>query len=339
MRVLRAMGLHRPAFRLAGPLAAALMLLTLAAQPAVAGPFTDLIIFGDSLSDIGNVSTATATLTPGPSYFAGRFSNGPVYAEILASGLGLGPLSASLNGGDDYAYGGALTSGTPFPSSIVVKDLDDQVGQYLGSRTPDPEALFVVFGGANDVRNQLSATMPNVAAAASNLATDITDLYDRGARKFLVANVPALGLTPGFNNDPTQARVVNSLAAQFNMSLSTALDDLQSTRLDLTIFRLDVASLFEQLMASPSAFGLINVTDPAAPGLEPGDQDYDNGLIAANPGEYLFWDDLHPTAAAHALLGQQALLVVPEPNSLMLFIVGALVVAWRLRFTPFCGRH
>ena len=208
MRVLRAMGLHRPAFRLAGPLAAALMLLTLAAQPAVAGPFTDLIIFGDSLSDIGNVSTATATLMPGPSYFAGRFSNGPVYAEILASGLGLGPLSASLNGGDDYAYGAALTSGTPFPSSIVVKDLDDQVDQYLGSRTPDPAALFVIFGGANDVRNQLSAAMPNVAAAASNLATDITDLYDRGARKFLVANVPALGFTPGFNNDPTQARVV-----------------------------------------------------------------------------------------------------------------------------------
>src|SRR4029079_13741701 len=104
------------------------------ADRAAAGPFINIVVFGDSLSDIGNVSQATPFITqpktPGPYYWNGRFSNGPVYAETLATGLGLPALANSAAGGTDYAYGGALTTDSPFPDSLVVKDVDDQVNQY-----------------------------------------------------------------------------------------------------------------------------------------------------------------------------------------------------------------
>src|SRR5262245_32101630 len=96
----------------------------LAANRAAAGPFVNLIVFGDSLSDIGNVQSSPFVNIPGPYYWNGRFSNGPVYAETLTTGLGLPPLTRSTaSGGTDYAYGGARTTGTPFPNSIVVQDI------------------------------------------------------------------------------------------------------------------------------------------------------------------------------------------------------------------------
>src|SRR6267378_4348927 len=75
---------------------------------AAAGPFNNLVLFGDSLSDIGNIAAQPFINTPGPYYWNGRFSNGPVYAETLATGLGLPALNRSTaSGGTDYAYGGA----------------------------------------------------------------------------------------------------------------------------------------------------------------------------------------------------------------------------------------
>ena len=101
---------------------------------AAAGPFNNLVLFGDSLSDIGNIAAQPFINTPGPYYWNGRFSNGPVYAETLATGLGLPALIRSTaSGGADYAYGGAKTTGTAFPDSLFVKDIDDQVNAYLSS--------------------------------------------------------------------------------------------------------------------------------------------------------------------------------------------------------------
>src|SRR5690349_10356660 len=117
---------------------AVVLLAVVACLPAPAGAaFDGLYVFGDSLSDVGNVQTVTSGLaplvapTPGPYYFNGRYSNGPNFVEALSAGLGLGPVRASVLGGNDYAYGGALATGTPPPTSLVVQDVDDQVAQYL----------------------------------------------------------------------------------------------------------------------------------------------------------------------------------------------------------------
>src|SRR5262245_27144397 len=116
---------------------------------AAAGPFSNLFVFGDSLSDLGNVAQATASIpfidpTPGPYYYNGRFSNGPIYVESLASGLGLPAVVQSRAGGNNFAHGGAKTSGTSFPTSLVVRDVDDQVDDFLARGPADANALFLV---------------------------------------------------------------------------------------------------------------------------------------------------------------------------------------------------
>jgi phospholipase/lecithinase/hemolysin len=93
-----------------------------------ATPFSDLIVFGDSLSDNGN---------------AGRFSNGPVWAERIAERMGL-DLQPARSGGTNYAIGGARTHGG-------LTDVLSQTAAYLARRSVDPDALYIVFAGANDL--------------------------------------------------------------------------------------------------------------------------------------------------------------------------------------------
>ena len=69
------------------------VLVTLSATPAAhATTFTSIVALGDSLSDTGNAFIFTGLLgdaIPQPPYFDGNFSNGPVWLEVLAAGLGL----------------------------------------------------------------------------------------------------------------------------------------------------------------------------------------------------------------------------------------------------------
>jgi thermolabile hemolysin len=282
----------------------------LVAKLAAAGPFSQLVIFGDSLSDIGNISQASFGIYPGPYYFNARFSNGPVYAEALSTGLGLGTMVRSTAGGNDFAYGGAQTSGTGGLDGLFIKDVDEQVDQFLSSRPVDPNALFVVFSGANDLINGQN----NVSIPVGTLATQIGRLVAAGAKQFLVPNLPLLGDTPRFNTNATTAAQYNSLTTQFNVSLTTAIDDLRTTNAALTFYRLDVAALFEQAILDPALFGLTDVSHAAAPGLEPGTTSYNTNQIAAMPNEYLFWDDLHPTTAVHSILAQRALAMLTLPG-------------------------
>jgi len=314
----------------------ALVVFRIAASSAsAAGLFSGLVVFGDSLSDVGNVQQRTTELAPlvqpipGPFYFNGRFSNGPNFAEVLSQGLGFGPLTRSLAGGDDFAYGGALTTGTTFPNSLVVQDLDDQVNDFLARGTPVASDLFVVFAGADDLFRLIDNNQTDVLPAINSLRASLDRLYTAGARDFLVLNVPELGATPEYNGDPVLSARATGLTVQFNNALKLSLDSFESGSLGSTVFRLGIAAVFRDLLATPSAFGFTNVTDPAAPGLDPGAQTYNTSQIAANVDGYIFWDTLHPTRATHALLGQRALQTVPEPGSLTLLLMGSL---WLLSY-------
>lgn len=313
------------------PVGALVLLMTV--LPAPAADFSQLVVFGDSLSDVGNVESITELLsplvppTPGPYYDHGRFSNGPNYVDRLSASLGLGASVQSTAGGTNYAYGGTMTTGTPFPQNVVVQDLDDQVTQYLTDtlNIADPTALYVVYVGANDVVSILGNNQgaSEAAAAADRVTSQIDRLYDAGARQFLVPNLPLLGLIPRYSGDSTAAAAANLVTGAFNTALSSALDGLETTRPGILEYRLDVEGLFNQLVSDPAAFGLTNASAPAAPGLSIGDTSYDVSQIVPHPDQYLFWDDFHPTAAGHALLAQAALAVVPEPGSVTLFTLTA----------------
>lgn len=296
-----------------------------------AAPFSKLVIFGDSLSDVGNIASSSYGIYPGKYYTNNRFSNGPVWVETLAASLNLPATTRSTAGGDNFAYGGAQTTGTGGIEGVAIRDIDEQVTQYLNQRTVDPAALYIVFAGSND----FIGGQTNISVPANRLTTDLSRLIAAGARNFLVPNLPLLGGTPRFNGNPTTAATYNARSAQFNAAMDASLLDLSDDAAGLTFFRLDVAGLFAEAIATPTKFGLVNVTSPAAPGLSPGDSSYNTALIAANASQYMFWDDLHPTTAVHTILATRARDLVdgtPSDFNADGFVDASDLELWKLNF-------
>jgi outer membrane lipase/esterase len=190
-----------------------------------------------------------------------------------------------------------------------------QLALYQLAHAPLPSDLFVVWCGANDIFVNIAApTSPDVPVYVANIASAITTLSAAGGSQFLVPNLPPLGQTPGLRTGGYETEG-DSLAAQFNAALSAELSQLRTT-LGVTIYELDTHALFTEALAEPGKFGLTNVTDPA--------YDAATGNVVANPQEYVFWDDEHPTATVHAWLGEYAAAAVPEPSLPVLFLSGGL---------------
>lgn len=304
-------------------LAGALALVGLAAAaPAHAGPYSSLTVFGDSLSDTGNVLLATGGTVPPPPYFNGRFSDGPNWVDVLAADLGL-PLGAvpALAGGANYAFGGARTGTTTSPVPGVLA----QVGGLWAPSHPTADAtgLYVLVGGGNDMRDARAAggtdaTRETAAQlAAGNILQGAMLLASRGAKHILIGNLPDLGATPEAVDDNL---VANSTDAtnRFNAALSgiEALLEGMFAGLDVIYFDLHgvAADVRDDALNNNGArYGITNATLPCA--------SFTGGQTPACSVSS-FSDDLHPSAAAHAIIGQAAYFAaVPEPASLLLVAV------------------
>ena len=264
-----------------------ILMVTCASLAHAQSQFEQLFVFGDSLSDVGNFFDATFELEPDSRYFEGRFSNGPVYSELFAELMELDPLLPSNNGGTNYAFAGGRTADTPFfAGGFFINDLDDQVNEFLDGNAVPSDALYLVLAGGNDF---VLGETTNAAAPAGRVVDQIERLTNAGARNVLSINLPLLGDVPRFQDE---RQVLNERTETFNRILNDELDDLQARDPELSVMRLDIASLFVQLVSHPEEFGFTNVTD--------------EGINADDAEGFLFWDCVHPTAEAHQLLARAA---------------------------------
>ncbi len=266
----------------------------------------DLVVFGDSLSDQGNFYLATGgALPPSPLYSSGRFSNGPLWIERLASALDEPTALPSLIGGTNYAFNGARAVGA---SPYGTPDLVAQVDTYLlaNGGEANPDDVFVLWAGANDIFfGAASGEVNFVPHAVQAISGAIRDLHDAGARNIVVLDLPLLGQTPFFNTDAGTSSAFNSLTTAFNSLLSA---ELQSLRCELRRIRLadiKVSRLFQAVTRTPRLFGLRNVVDSSTL------FDPVSGLgysLAPNvdPNHYLFWDSIHPTTQGHKIIAAYA---------------------------------
>ena len=156
---------------------------------APGAPYTAMYVFGDSLSDTGNVSLATFGLLPvSPPYADRSFSNGPVWAQDLAQSLGLPPLQPSLAGGTDFAYGGAETGQTP-THTLNPTDLPSQFTQFQTQvASPQAGALYAIWIGSNDVldianNSSLTPAQQQADVAAAVQQRGVGDRRAGGARR------------------------------------------------------------------------------------------------------------------------------------------------------------
>ena len=240
-----------------------------------AGGITEIVVFGDSLSDTGNLYLASGQKTPpSPPYFLGRFSNGPLWVERLASRLDeVVPPRPSLSlglGATNYAWGGAETGPGATPSGIP--NIGTQIGQFLAANTPTDSQLFVIWGGANDFLH--ATTPPDPADLVANIVDHISTIAGeaQGAKlKFLVPNLPPLGLTPGaLSQGVNISSLLNDLSREFNARLSAALEELAG-KLEITIMQLDIFSLAQEIRLNPADFLFINTEGTAIIGSSSGE--------------------------------------------------------------------
>lgn len=288
-----------------------LAIASLSLLPALAGFTTEaaaygaLVVYGDSLSDNGNLYAASGL--PGAPYYAGRRSNGPVAVEGLADALDVPLVNfawiGATTGVGNYADGGSVTGPGAWDlpgMSTVFASTQPLLAPLVAS-----DSLFVVWGGPNDLLAPAPGDTPfeTVQRAVANELALIANLQALGVKHILAPGMPDLGLTPYFRSlAPDGAATGSLLTDGFNALLLAGLPQ------DVLFF--DTAALLRSIVAEPGYFGFDNIDEPCFIPT--------SNSLCSNPQDYLFFDDFHPTAATHALLASRFLSTVPEPGSLLL---------------------
>lgn len=264
---------------------AALATPTLAAPVDL--PWSDLVVFGDSLSDAGNF---------GPGFVA---TNGTTWAGQL------GALPATA-GGTNFAFLGA----TAVSNGDVSPDFTEQRALFAGSGlTLGANPLVVAWFGGNDLLNAADASA--IGNAVAQIATGVTSLASSfGLTRFVLPGLPDLGLIPRNVGNPVASALATFASNAFNTALQGFVGTANASGLDVTY--LDVNAIFGDILANPLDFGFTDVTGSCL-----------GGAISCDG--FLFWDDIHPTAAAHAIIAERILMAV-EPPAVPLPATGLLLL-------------
>lgn len=294
---------------------------------------TSAIVFGDSLSDTGNLSTFTYQATggqfwlppspplPGPgSYYAKdpyynsaplgsppkvRVTNGFNWVDYLSTDLKL-PTS-------NFAYAGATTGTTNglqpmFPPGFPkLPGLADQISNFTtstGTRKADPKGLYVIWAGANDAFNLANPSMlpstdlaKTLSAITSTVTTAINNIKNDLA---ILANAGArVFLVP---NLPDLGAIPFLKQNQTSAFIGTVFSLAFNIKLAVELPKLERSLKID--IVQPDVYTLFQevIRRPQ----EFGFKNVTDPLIGKDPNdtlvkpdEFLFYDTQHPTTAGH----------------------------------------
>ena len=285
-----------------------LLLLAFAAS-ADLGAFSRLYVFGDSLSDAGNVDC------PLPLSEGGRWTNGKVWNEYLAEMLGLPVPTCSGEwtrgegpeaGKNNFACAGGKIKSRYYP----ISSLEEQINgaQTLFGRDTDrsflrygagfsPSDLVAIWGGANDYLMDFSGGRDwiekTAAASVDDQIANIERLIALGARHIVAVNLPDMGAAPlvVFSGNATY------FSSAFNSRFASALEGLAKRRPEVAFYPVDVFAMMSEIMRRPADYGF---------------EFTERGLVraclfgaAGDPEKYVFYDGLHPTTHMHRILAEK----------------------------------
>ena len=272
--------------------------------------FSQIYIFGDSLSDTGNLGSINGGI-PAP-YFNNRISNGPVAVETLAAKLGFNA-NASLHIigpqiGTNYAVAGA----NAFGNSII--DLPAQISGFQANNgfIAPADALYVMFIGGNDVRDarntiDIDDALLQIRNASTQVKDAIETLTLSGARHFLLVNSPSIAVIPETQliadalNDKKVIKRAKRYSKRYRKQLKKIADLLQD-QYDIEITYFDLYRFFNKVLHKAKKYGFTNTTDACFSTVTfTFHPDCNFGL---NADQFAFWDEIHPTARLHEIVGE-----------------------------------
>lgn len=273
-----------------------IILLLITTCHAYSTEFKNIVVFGDSLSDNGNLFAIhdEYPYPPAP-YYQGRVSDGPVWSEYLAEELGF--TGIILNYAQAGAQSGRANNNGDFPGFLDEVDTYLSVAstsiKYSGAFALPKDTLFIIWIGSNDF-SKITDPVAQITQASSNIQSALLQLIEAGGSKFMFINVPDLGKTPRSNKDVTISYMATQLATEFNMALEQVLSGVEEAYPNISIGRFDSFSMLSDTIDNSAVYGFTNTSDSKL--------NMSDGTISE--GIYLFWDDIHPTTFTHRLFAK-----------------------------------
>ncbi|XP_010265554.1 PREDICTED: GDSL esterase/lipase At1g71691-like [Nelumbo nucifera] len=308
-----------------------------------------LFIFGDSLIDNGNnnnlPSFAKANYYPYGIDFqggaTGRFSNGYTMVDEIAELLGLPLIPAySEASGEEMLHGVNYASAAAgilditgrnfvgrIPFNQQIRNYENTLDQITDNLGADDAArsiarcIFFVGMGSNDyLNNYLMPNYPTQNQYSSQqfadllvqqYTTQLTRLYNLGARKFVVAGLGLMGCIPNILAQDQNGRcsdTVNQLVLPFNSNVKTMINNLNADLPGAKFIYIDVYRMFYDILTRPTNYGF-SVIDRGCCGVG-----RNSGQITclpfetpcSNRNQYVFWDAFHPTERVNVIMGRES---------------------------------
>ncbi|NEP72703.1 MULTISPECIES: SGNH/GDSL hydrolase family protein [unclassified Okeania] len=289
------------------------------AYAAKFGSVSHIYAFGDSYSDNGaSFEISTQAVDAGvPGSFIlpadpalgiydseGRATNGLTTVEVLSQNLQVGLT--------DYAVVGAKSGNGNY--NAWLDDFQDtgafgQIEQFtaeLSGQVADRNALYFIFISANDLLEYVDFDLPGTVEELSvqtvnNIGQSLSNLAALGANKFMVVNSSDIGIVPHiieFDNTDEAVlftKLVNELLPQKL--------EMLTEELGAEIVLYDHIAISDQIRSKPDQYTLTNLNYPCQPTspIEP---------ACSLPDEYYFWDEIHPTARVHQIIGEDMAIFV-----------------------------
>ncbi|GGI86204.1 SGNH/GDSL hydrolase family protein [Legionella impletisoli] len=282
-----------------------------------ATPINKIVVFGDSLSDNGNFYEYMKKQFPTAPYYEGRFTNGPVWIELVAN--------AKETELFDYAFGGAGVLDPVEDPDSALFNLHQEVNSYFlaNEDKADADALYIVWIGSNNYLAMPEDDDKALSIVLGGIKTEVQRLVDKGAKHIVVVNLPDLGKTP-VAYDYNANDKLSILAIDHNVALLQQVEEFQKAYPEVQWLYLNVGSMFSELILGPESFGFNKETlKDTCFDKYPPSEDIQNAsptmmglaasLIKQAKGQvdpcdgYLFFDPVHPTALAHKILSERTL--------------------------------
>jgi len=293
------------------------------AAQSVALHVSNIIVFGDSYEDEGTglriTSAAVEARIPGskvlpsdptkPIYWSGRWSNGPTMVEVLARLLGV-PLM-------NYAIGGAKSGSGNYDAWLdyfVDTGVAGQIDSFARSHmaeSRDPNTLYIVSASTNDFGQFHDFHQPGRIPigetpeftyealgkrAANNISIDVERLVALGAQQILVFSAYPIVQMPLMALGDPQAAQAEQFTSGFDQELQRQLRRIISPKVHISIF--PIGERMQSVILHPEEFGLKDVSHACQVTVpEP-------ILACGSPATFVWWDEIHPTAAMHEILGR-----------------------------------
>lgn len=274
-----------------------------------AAPINKFVVFGDSLSDNGNLYEYMKHQLPlSPPYYEGRFTNGPVWVELLTKFYFPNDSKQRLL---DYAFGGAgVLDGDEDDEDLFT--LRREMDSYFLAHQDkaDENSLYIMWIGSNNYLAVPDDVEKTIREVTLGIKSSLVRLVEHGAKNILVVNLPDLGKVPAAR-DYEVPSILTYYSTRHNSILANTMVELRSRYADVKWFYFEVDQLMEEMFKDPQSFGFTNITDTC----------YEEMAVSASanpvlkmvatvkPKEqqdactgYMFFDPVHPSFIAHEFM-------------------------------------